>query len=380
MKILHTSDWHLGASAKELSLVDDQRFFIDDICRIIKEKNVDAVMIAGDIYDRSVSSTDAVNLYDYAMTRMINEIDVPVFTIAGNHDSAERLSNLKDVLAKNGLHIVGSLSADISPITIGDAEIFMLPWITEERVKSVFPEKRDGIKSIEDAYKVVTDAMREKFSKDKKHIIISHAFITNCETSTSDKSAVIGFASQVSASVFEGFDYVALGHLHKPQDVNEKTRYSGTPMAYSFGEEEKHTKSVTIIDTSDMSKEIVPINQLHIRKTISGTYDEVINSGLSPEECNGYLRIEINDKCITTSIISNIKSKYPNYVEVAGKTSENQSGMITLSVDELEKMQDDPIEVLKSFCKDELNGQIDKHLIELFEKAVKEVDGKEELA
>ena len=233
MRILHTSDWHLGASENTLSLLEDQRYFIDEICKIIESEKVEAVLIAGDVYDRSVASAEAMNMYDYAITRLCVDMGVKVFEIAGNHDSADRLANLSKLHENSGLFVAGSLEREPRVYEEGDVQIFLMPWFTKEKVKTIFPEKADDIKTVEDAYAVVTSSLKEHFAEGKKHIVLSHAFITDSETSVSDRAAEIGFATQVGAFVFDGFDYVALGHIHKPQDVNDHVRYCGTPMPYS---------------------------------------------------------------------------------------------------------------------------------------------------
>lgn len=371
MKILHTSDWHLGAMDGDRSLLEDQKFFIERICDIVSEESVDAVIIAGDVYDRSVSSAEAIKLYDYAMTRLCKDLKIKVIVIAGNHDSAERLSSCRELLSVSGLYISGALEREISKVSIGNADIYLLPWITEEKVKSIFPEHRNDIKSLEDAYNVVTIHIKDSLDKGKKNIVVSHAYITNSETSTSDRAAEIGFATQVSANVFDGFDYVALGHIHKPQTVSEHIRYCGTPMPYSFGKEETQEKSVTIIDTDDMSKKIVPLSLLHIRKTLSGTLNELLESDCGEETQNGYLRLQVTDQYVGIETLSELRRIYPNLLEVSGKTFDGDNTTVTLTMEELEKLETSPIEVFKHFCKEEMNEEADNRIIELFEKAIK---------
>lgn len=288
MKILHTSDWHLGLTENERSLIDDQRFFIDEICRIIEEKEIDAVIIAGDIYDRPISSAEAIKLYDYAMTCICGDLGVPVLAIAGNHDSAERLASCRGLLKSARLYIVGSLEQEPQKVSFDDAEIYFLPWITEEKVRSVYPERRDNVNSLEEAYRIVTEKMHESFEDGKRHIVISHAFVSSSEVSESDRAASIGYATQIPASIFDDFDYVALGHLHRPQNITETVRYAGSPMPYSFGKEEKHEKSVTVIDTDSMEQIIVPLKLLHERTTIEGTLDEILHPDCDEKIVNGY--------------------------------------------------------------------------------------------
>lgn len=368
MIFLHTSDWHLGATEGERELREDQYFFIDEICRIIEERQVDAVLLAGDVYDRSVGSASAIRLYNYAMERICRDLKKTVLTIAGNHDSADRLSSCGSLLEKAGLYISGAAEREARVVAFDDAEVFLLPWVTEEKVRSLYPEER--ISDLTGAYQVLTDHMRERFSPDKKHIVVSHAFISNAETSTSDRAAEIGFATQVSASVFDGFDYVALGHIHKPQNVNGHIRYSGTPMPYSFGKEESQEKSVTLLDTETMTQEIVPLPLLHQRRTLTGTYEELLNPDCPEEVRTGYVRLNVTDTALGLELLSNLRQVYPHPLVVSGKAYEGDGTSISLTMEEFEQMENDPSQVFRSFCREEMGQEATPHFVELFEKAV----------
>lgn len=373
MIFLHTSDWHLGATEGERELREDQYFFIDEICRIIEERQVDAVLLAGDVYDRSVGSASAIRLYNYAMERICRDLKKTVLTIAGNHDSADRLSSCGSLLEKAGLYISGAAEREARVVAFDDAEVFLLPWVTEEKVRSLYPEER--ISDLTGAYQVLTDHMRERFSPDKKHIVVSHAFITNAETSTSDRAAEIGFATQVSASVFDGFDYVALGHIHKPQNVNGHIRYSGTPMPYSFGKEESQEKSVTLLDTETMTQEIVPLPLLHQRRTLTGTYEELLNPDCPEEVRTGYVRLNVTDTALGLELLSNLRQVYPHPLVVSGKAYEGDGTSISLTMEEFEQMENDPSQVFRSFCREEMGQEATPHFVELFEKAVSRYEG-----
>lgn len=372
MRFLHTSDWHLGAMDCERSLWDDQKFFIDEILKVIREEKIDAVLLAGDVFDRSVASSDAIKLYDYAMTEICSGLGVPVLMIAGNHDSADRLASCRELLASAGLYICGALTAEPQKKEYEDVEVYFLPWITEEKVKSLYPARREEITSLEVAYRVVTDTMRAGFAPGKKHFILAHAFITDSETSTSDRAAEIGFATQVPAGVFEGFDYVALGHIHKPQDVNDKIRYSGTPMPYSFGKEEKQEKSVTIIDTASRRTVVRPLPLLHHRTTLTGTLDELMNPEWEKETLNGYVRLKVTDAYVGLETLTELKKLYPLLLEVSGRSFEGENSTVSITVDELEKIESNPVEVFNFFCRDIAGIEPDDHLHELFLKAVEE--------
>lgn len=374
MIFLHTSDWHLGATGGERDLWDDQKYFIDAICSIVREKRVDAVLLAGDVYDRSVPAAPAIGLYDYAMNRLCGELGVKVLTIAGNHDSAERLASCAGLLDKAGLYLQGAAQREPRVVEFADSQVFFLPWMTEEKIKSLYPEERDSINSLTDAYRVAVNHMREKFIPGKHHLLLSHAFITNAETSTSDRAAEIGFATQVPASVFEGFDYVALGHIHKPQQVNPHVRYSGIPMAYSFGKEERQEKSVTLIDTASMTQEVVPLPLLHRWTTLTDSYEALL-AGEYPEEIReGYVRLNVTDTAVGLDMLSRLRQVYPNALVVAGKTYDGEDTTITLTMEQLEQMESDPAEVFKSFCREEMGQEATDHFLQLFAQAVEEAD------
>lgn len=374
MIFLHTSDWHLGATGGERDLWDDQKYFIDAICGIVREKNVDAVLLAGDVYDRSVPAASAIGLYDYAMNRLCGELGVEVLTIAGNHDSAERLASCAGLLDKAGLYLQGAAQREPRVVEFADSQVFFLPWMTEEKIKSLYPEERDGITDLTEAYRVAVNHMREKFIPGKHHLLLSHAFITNAETSTSDRAAEIGFATQVPASVFEGFDYVALGHIHKPQQVNPFIRYSGSPMAYSFGKEERQEKSVTLIDTASMTQQVVPLPLLHRWTTLTDCYEALL-AGEYPEEIReGYVRLNVTDTAVGLDMLSRLRQVYPNALVVAGKTYDGEDTTITLTMEQLEQMESDPAEVFKSFCREEMGQEATDHFLQLFAQAVEEAD------
>lgn len=378
MLFLHTSDWHLGATARVRELLEDQRFFIDEICEIVRKRHVDAVLLAGDVYDRAVASASAIELYDYAMDRLCRELETPVLMIAGNHDGAERLASCGSLLNRAGLYVLGAAKREPGVVSFPDAEVFLLPWITEEKVKSLYPQERENIQSLTDAYRVALNHMRERFADGKKHIVLSHAFVTDAEPSTSDRAAAIGTAAQVSAGVFEGFDYVALGHLHKPQNVSSFIRYSGTPMVYSFGKEETQEKSVTLLDTQTMTQEIVPLPQLHRWTTLSGTYETLLTQALPEETKNGYVQLIITDSAMGLEMLSRLGEKYPNILDHSGKTYDGDNTSITLTMEELERMESNPAEVFRSFCREEMQQEATEHFLELFQNAVAAAE--EELA
>lgn len=379
MKLLHTSDWHLGMSFRGVNIQEDQEYFLKQINEIIEQEYVDGVLVAGDVFDRSIASAEAISLYDQAMTKICAEQNVPVFMVAGNHDGAERLASCCQLLEKSGLHIVGALSRKLEPIAIGDVEIYLLPWFTLEKVRAVFPEHAEEIHNLQEGYEFVCERMRENFTAGKRYILVAHAFIINAETSVSDRAAEVGYAAAVGSHAFRGFDYVALGHLHGPQDIGANIRYSGTPMPYAFGKEEKQTKSVTILDTDTMKRKIVELEPLHERVTLSGTYEELLKAAeISKRTRQGYVRAELEDVHVGIEVIASLREVYPNLLEVSGKNFEQEDVKITMSIDELETQEQNPLQIVKRYFQDVMNAAPDEHLLQLFEKAVRDYE-KEDL-
>ena len=377
MKLLHTSDWHLGAAENDRALRDDQLFFIDGICRIVEAEKVDAVLIAGDVFDRSVAPAEAIRLYDLAVTRLCRELGTAVLLIAGNHDSAERLASCGELLSAAGLHVAGAIGRTPRIVSFDDTEVFLLPWITEEKVKSVYPEEKGEIDSLEDAYRAVVNRYRACFGAGKRHILLAHAYVTGAETSTSDRAAEIGFASAVPADVFDGFDYVALGHIHKPQNVGAAARYSGTPMIFSFGAEEKQVKSVTIIDTADMSRRVIPLPLLHRWTTLEGPLEELLRADVPDEVRDGYVRLRVADSYVGLETLSELKRVYPGCVEAVGRTYENGDSSVTMTLEELEAVENDPVAVFRYYCREETDVDPDERLIALFEKAMERTEAEQ---
>ena len=372
MKLLHTSDWHLGmARPGGMTYESDQNYVIGEVCRIAEEEDADGILLAGDVFDKSVASRDAIRMYDRIMTRICGEMKIPVYLIAGNHDGAARIAQCSDLLRASGLFIAGALTKEPRVIDGGDADIFLLPWISTDKVKSVYPEEAEKIRSLEDAYRVVLDRYRERFTPGRRNILVAHAYVRGAETSVSDRAAEIGGATMVGSRVFDGFDYVALGHLHGPQKVTENIRYSGSPMAYAFGREENQEKSVVIVDTEDMSAKLIPIPQLHRRATLTGTFEELMQADVDDETREGYLRLEVTDSYVGAETMAAFRERYPNLLELDGKDYEREDSRITMTIEELDAAETDPQAVFLRYCRDILEEEPGEHLKGLFDEALR---------
>lgn len=368
MRIIHTSDWHLGMPLKLGTMIEDQQFFLEQLYSIIEEYDIDAVICAGDIYDSSVTNAEAIELYSSAITKICKELGKKMIVIAGNHDSGARLASGRELLEMAGLYVSGKIVKDIRPISLGNADIYPIPFFNRDEVIAFFPDKKAEINSQEDATIVLCDHIRETMDPSRVNIIVSHAYIISAELSDSDRAAQVGQTTSVSKDVFDGFDYVALGHVHKPQAITETIRYSGSPIKYSFGAEETQVKQVLIYDTD--SKETIPVEleMLHDRKSISGIYDE-INAMDGIENC--YLRITVSDRIASLELLSELREKFPGILELYGIGYEGSGEETSITIDELTKL--DETDIMLRFLEEQYHYTPNEDQIKLFKEVVKSI-------
>lgn len=342
MKIIHTSDWHFGMPLGTGNYGEDQRHFLGQLYDLIRQENVGAVLLSGDVYDSSVTNAEAIGLYNEAVTAVCRELGVPMIVIAGNHDSAARLASCRELLKAAGLHVTGRLERDVEPVLLdgGKIAVYSLPFFNREEVSALFPEKRKEIRSMETAMLTVCDHIRQTMDPNRFNIVLSHSLVVNAELSESDRSARVGFATAVSKSVFDGFDYVALGHIHKPQVIDDHIRYSGSPLQYSFGSEEKQEKGVVLLDTDTGEKRFVSMIPLHRRLSAEGTYEELT---AREELRDAYLRLTVRDRYAGLELVADLREKFPGLLEVYGKGLTETEDLSALSVEALQTLDEQDI-------------------------------------
>lgn len=363
MKILHTSDWHFGMRVGTGSYADDQRYFLGQMAELIRQEQVEAVLLCGDVYDSSVVGGEAIGLYNEAMTLLCMELGVKVISIAGNHDSAPRLSACRQLLRGAGLYVTGRLEREMEPVLLdgGKVAVYSLPFFGKDEVAALFPEKKEEIRSQETAMLAVCDHIRESMDKSRFNIVLSHSLIVHAELSDSDRSARVGFATAVSRDVFRGFDYVALGHIHKPQVIDDHIRYCGSPLKYSFGSEEQQEKGVVLIDTETAEQIFVPLKPLRDRKTVEGTYEEI----MAREDIRkDYLRLRVTDKYAGLELIGALRERFPYLLEVCGKSIGEGDTISALSVEELQSM--DETGIMEKFLAENFSYQPTGEQMDLF--------------
>ncbi len=363
MKILHTSDWHFGMGLGTGSYAEDQRYFLEQLYDLIRRERVEAVLLAGDVYDSSVVNAEAIGIYNEAVTRLCMDLEVKLIVIAGNHDSAARLASCRELLKGAGLYVTGRLDREMEPVLLdgGKVAVYPLPFFNREEVTALYPARRQEIRSQETAAMVVCDEIRSRMDPERRNILVSHALVVNAELSESDRSARVGFATAVSKDVFHGFDYVALGHIHKPQVIAPHIRYSGSPLKYSFGSEESQEKGVVLIDTDTMNQQFVPLAPLRDRRSIAGTYEEI----LAREDAAGdYLRLRVTDRYAGLELLASLREKFPYLLELCGKGLEAGEQGSSLSVEALQSL--DEMDIMEKFMAENFSYSPTQAQIALF--------------
>lgn len=318
MKIIHLSDLHLGKRVNEFSMLEDQQYILTKIINVIDAEKPQAVIIAGDVYDKSVPSAEAVQLFDKFLVRLAKR-NVQVFVISGNHDSAERIAFASKLIDQSGIHLSPVYDGTVIPTRLSDGEntvtFYMLPFLKPANVRRFFEE--ETIESYTDAMRAAVSHM--DIDPSDINILITHQFVTGATRSESEDISV-GGTDNVDASVFELFDYVALGHIHGPQKVGRETiRYCGTPLKYSFSEKEQE-KSVTVVEIqSKESIEIrtVPLVPKHDLREIKGSYNELtLKSNYEGTATEDYLHIILTDEDDVPDAVGRLSSIYPNLMKL----------------------------------------------------------------
>ena len=314
MKFLHLSDLHLGKRLKEQSFADDQKYILDEIVRIAAQEKPDGVIIAGDIYDKAVPSAEAVALFDSFITRL-SESGTKIYAVSGNHDSAERIAFGASLMKHGGVYFSPVYNGSIEKITeedeYGKINIYLLPFVKPSQVREFFPEAE-----INDYTEAVRAVLSEvDINTDERNLIVAHQFVTGAAKCGSEEVS-IGGLDNVDGSVFEAFDYVALGHIHGQQNVGtEKIRYCGTPLKYSFSEA-GHTKTVTVADLSEkgsLNIREIPLVPVRDMRDVCGKFDDIL---MNSAKSNDYIRVILSDENDIMNAAGRLRHLFPNILEI----------------------------------------------------------------
>lgn len=318
MKFIHLSDLHIGKRVNEYSMLEDQEYILTKIINIIDEIKPDAVIIAGDVYDKSVPSAEAVTLFDSFLVRLSRR-NLSVFIISGNHDSPERISFGAKLMESNNIYISPVYNGKIDPVVLDDEfgkiNIWMLPFIKPVHVRKFFEDEQ--INSYTDAIRVALDNLN--VNNNERNILITHQFVTGSQRSESEEISV-GGSDNVDVSVFENFDYTALGHIHRPQNCgSNKVRYSGTPLKYSFSES-TDKKSVTVVEICEKGNLIVdtvPLIPMRDMVEIKGKYEDIIRRDFYKDTSyqNDYVHITLTDEEEIIDAVGKLRTVYRNLMK-----------------------------------------------------------------
>ena len=361
MRFLHTADLHIGKRVNEFSMLEDQEYILRQILKTADKEQVEAVLIAGDVYDKQVPSAEAVRLFDWFLTQL-NSRKLPVIVIGGNHDSVERLSFGAQIMEESGVYLTQSYDGKVVPVRLedeyGPVNLWMLPFLKPAMVKRFFSEQ--DIVTYQDALETVIGNM--ELNREERNLLIAHQFVTGAVTGGSEDSVevFVGGVENVDASVFADFDYVALGHILRAQSAGgEQIRYSGTPLKYSFSEI-RHEKSVTIAELKEKGSLTVhqePLKPLHDMREIRGSYEElVLRENYQGTDLEDYLHVILTDENDVPDVIGRLRSIYPNIMKLDydnQRTRRNQELM-----KEEAAVEQSPMELLGQFFSQQNNQEM----------------------
>ncbi|EGQ7974104.1 exonuclease SbcCD subunit D [Vibrio parahaemolyticus] len=321
MKFIHTSDWHLGRQFHNVSLLEDQQAVLEQLIQYIENNPVDAVIVAGDVYDRSVPPTIAIELLNRVVKRICGELNTPMILISGNHDGAERLGFGSEQMKRSGLHIISNFEDMLTPVVIeskaaGHVAFYGMPYNDPEQVRYVYKEP---VSTHDEAHKLLAEKITEQFQSEHRNILISHCFVDGAIESESERPLSIGGSDRVSHEHFLNFDYVALGHLHQPQKKGEEyIRYSGSLMKYSFGEQNQK-KGFTLVEIGKdgfIGAEHIELTAPHEMRIIEGELEQILEWGKTDPKNEDYLLVRLMDKHAILNPMEKLRTVYPNVLHL----------------------------------------------------------------
>lgn len=385
MKIFHMGDWHIGKLVNGFYMTEDQEFIINQIYEAIEKKKPDVVIIAGDLYDRSVPPVHAVELLNKTMRKIVKDLNTKVIALAGNHDSNERVEFASSLLCDSGLYIVGNLKRKIEKIVLedehGKVNFYPIPYADVPVVRDLFED--ENIKNHDLSMKKIVSEILNDFNEDERNIAVAHGYVTqmkedNFETleeSDSEKPLSIGGTEYINSKHFEKFNYTALGHLHGPQKVgSDKIRYSGSLMKYSFSEVNQK-KGITIVDINEKGDIELEIYNLKPRRDFrikTGTLEEIIKGfDNSSENYEDYIKVILKDKGELLDPMAKLRSIYPNVMELTReeRVSRNSSRNVATNIKEKSK-----ITLFKNFYEDIMDEVCSEDEMNIIEQIIESAE------
>lgn len=369
MRFLHTADLHLGRKLNELPLLEDQKFLLQQIVEIAVREKIDAVLIAGDIYNKSSPASDAMMVFDGFLSQLAQN-GIKVFMISGNHDSGNRISYLSSLIRKADIYTCEGFDGTLQQVTLedefGELNIFMMPFVRPAQIRKFYPDEE--ITSYEDAVKVIFQ--HSSVNESERNILLCHQFVTGAELSDSEDFAV-GTLDSMDASLFDAFDYVALGHLHKAQKVKrESLRYSGSIMKYSLSEA-NHKKSIVVLNMSETAVEVqvLPLEQPKDIRKVKGTLEEILGMAYSED----YVSVVLQDEFVPPDARVSVATVFPNMIKLSVENSRNREYVEVIEAESIESKS--KMQLFEDFYQTQSGGTLpDPEQRKLMETILKELE------
>lgn len=350
MKFIHTADWHLGKLVHGLYMTEDQRFMLKQFMELVENEKPDAVIIAGDLYDRSIPPTDAVNLLDEVLYFINVELNTPILAISGNHDSAERLSFGSSWYQKNRFYLNGKIENSFTPISFSGVNFYLVPYCEPVVVRKLLAD--DTILNHHDAMKAIIGKIENNLNVKEPNVLIGHSFVLGGKTTDSERILSVGGSGCVGAELFAPFTYTALGHLHSPDAIHHPTvKYSGSLMKYSFSEA-KQKKSVSIIEIDErgnLSQKYQTLTPKRDMRELEGHLEELLDvSYYQQQKVDDYLKITLLDEGAILDPIQKLRQVYPNVLHLERKI-ENKDRKEKSILQVQREVQKNELELFASF-------------------------------
>lgn len=381
MRIVHTSDWHIGKMVNGVSMLEDQRCIINQIIDFLIEQKAELLIIAGDLYDRSIPSTEAVALLDDAFYRITFQAGIPIIAVSGNHDSPQRLAFASRLYESAGLYLEGVYSKSIRKITLNDdygrINFFALPYIEPAIVRADFPDVK--IHSYDDALRTVLEYNAPNIDTSERNVLVTHGFFSYLKNpdamERSESEISLGGSDLIDAKYLEAFDYAALGHLHRQQETGrEHIRYSGSPLKYSVSES-GNAKSITTVVLKEKGArsikrfELTPVRDLRV---VTGAFDELCAAESTGKSRNDYVFARLTDDSLIPNAMDKLRHAYPNIIgmELISRQSEKDAVLSSAEV-----KAKDPAELFAEFYKTVKGADIPKNRLDIVTTLFNELKG-----
>lgn len=367
MKFVHIADLHLGKIIHQYSLLPIQKQLLDELLDYMKQEDIKVLVIAGDVYDRSIPSSEAVGILDDFLCKAIVDNHIKVLMISGNHDSHERLHFASNLLKKQGLYIETEVYEEFKPVVVDDVNFYLLPFFKPTAIRQLY--HNDSISTYQQALELYLN--KQNIDTTKKNVLVTHQFVgRNSITSDSEVTLSVGGSEIVDVSLFDRFDYVALGHLHAPQKVKRETiRYSGSLMRYSF-DEVKQKKSICIVDTEDFSLSFHTLNPYIDLKQYEGLYDDFMKEDYIAKK-DDLLSLQLLDHKIVPHAIDHLRAIYPNILQISYPFFLKNNNVIKGNMSSVETMEIP--ELYQKFYTYITNEDIEEDSLETINKLLEEV-------